>query len=63
MQAEIDELVAETPNSEGSTTGALIARSKEMLIALEYVEAKFILEEQFVREYGSYEKLRNCRVE
>ena len=57
LQVERDELVAETPNCEGSTAGAMIARCKEMLLALEYVDTKFLLGEEFVRGYRNYEDL------
>ena len=62
LQAERVELVAGTPHCEGSTVGAMIARSQELLITLEYVEAKFILGEQFVEDFGSYERLRERMV-
>ena len=37
---ERERLIQMTPGCEDSTVGAIIARSKEMLLAVEYVEAK-----------------------
>ena len=58
LQVERDELVAETPNCKGSTAGAMIGRCKEMLLALEYVDAKFLLGEEFVRDFRNYRKMK-----
>ena len=58
LAAERASLILLTPGCEDSTAGAMISRSREMLLALEYVDAKFLLGEAFVGKYNTYTELR-----
>ena len=51
-------LIQTNPGCEDSTVGAMTVRSKEMLLTIEYVEAKFVLGEVLVGKYNAYNELR-----
>ena len=58
LGAERAGLILTTPGCENSTVGAMTIRSKEMVLAIDYVEAKFLLGEAFVGKYNAYTSLR-----
>ena len=47
-------LLAQTPNCEGSSVTAMIIKSREMLLTIDYQETKYKLGEEFVITYNQY---------
>ena len=53
-----DALIDQTPNCEDSSVTAMIARSREILLTIEYQEQKYILGETFANKFNTYNERR-----
>ena len=53
-----DALIDQTPNCEDSSVTAMIARSREILLTIEYQEQKYLLGETFANKFNTYNERR-----
>ena len=51
-------LIDQTPNCEDSSVTAMITRSKEILLTIEYQEQKYLLGETFANKFNTYNERR-----